>query len=1329
MDTLLSREIRVFLSSTFQDMNAERNYLMQYIFPEIRRRCAERGAGFTEIDLRWGITESDAKNGRTVEICLAEIDRCRDYPPFFFGFLGERYGWIPKAEDLEGYWLKDTDSPYRSAIEDALQKGISVTELEIRFGVLNRLDMHQHAYFFLRSPNLTKELQLTADDASNGVFYDDGKGKLAILKQALIESGRVKTQKYESLQSFGEQIKQILLEQIDQRFPADEAKDVFAIQLRSHTLFAQSRRQTYVPLPSMREKILTQIQSNINGQYHKPILITGDSGLGKSAFIADLAVWLPESLGALVIDHYIGADGHLSLEAWRDRILNKLRSFSPIDSPLPEDDLGKWDALPLWLSQAKENINMPIILLLDALDQLHDNGTALTRLGEAYWPKGVIVIASTIHNKNTSPLLWNIQTLSSPSREERREMINVFTRAYRKSLESNLGDKLLDSIPATTPLFLRIVLEDLRTHGKYETLEQRLNTLLQKSDTAELFTFLLREWDRDYGDRTHPKMASRLTAMLAASRQGLSEHELTELLAVQSDPISLESQRPRVPIARISLLLAVLKSYLLRNAGQDTLMHSALARGSLATTTAYEIREFIISYFQGNSPRALAERLYQKLQLLEVCSIEDIHLIKKSITTELLQPQYASLLYVEDDKLLRDTLAILGASDHTITEEVRMLINSWESPDANWDRVNSDISKWMLDMSFLTLNETWCKGLLVHHKKSNSDVHTIAVCLKNLGRVFYSTLREDEAAHLFEEALVLLKQHPKPDYQEIAKVQNNLALIYSDQGKFDEAKVLHEQNLDIKQSAANPNYPSIAHSLNNLGALYSKQGILDLAKKFYENALKTRRFSLPPHHPDIAYSLNNLSLVYLKQNQNDAAMSARLDALRILRNALPSNHKSIASSLINLASMYQDQGHLEKAMSFNLEALEIYKVSLPKEHPNVALVLNNLAILYRESKQLDKAEEFYIEVIKIRRNAQTPDTSKLANNLLSLGNIYRQQKRLNEAEQMYQESLQVYRRAVPHKPLGDADCLHNLGLIYKEQKQLNDSEKAFEEALSIYQQALPANHPKTAQCLFNLAVTYKLNKKLEQAELSFKDSLAIRRLTIPLKPLDIANCLSNLGIIYKEKKQLNDSEKTLEEALSIYQQSLPANHPDIAQCLFNLAATYKRNKKPEQAEILYKASLEIRRNSTPLKSLSIADCLNNLGIIYKEQNRLDDAEKMHEEALSIRRQSLPQNHINIAYSLSGLANTYSDQGKLNEAELLYQESLQIRRNATPLKPLDIANCLYTLAQLYQKQDKLKEAESLMIESLDIRQNTLPHDNPELVKTIKALEKIQSQIDM
>src|ERR1700683_3106092 len=91
------RVVRVFVSSTFRDMQAEREELVKRVFPRLRKRCAQRGVAWTEVDLRWGITEDQAQRGETLPICLGEIDHCL---PFFLCLLGERYGWVPGPEHI-----------------------------------------------------------------------------------------------------------------------------------------------------------------------------------------------------------------------------------------------------------------------------------------------------------------------------------------------------------------------------------------------------------------------------------------------------------------------------------------------------------------------------------------------------------------------------------------------------------------------------------------------------------------------------------------------------------------------------------------------------------------------------------------------------------------------------------------------------------------------------------------------------------------------------------------------------------------------------------------------------------------------------------------------------------------------------------------------------------------------------------------------------------------------------------------------------------------------------------------------------------------------------
>jgi len=56
-DSAGTREIRVFLSSTFRDFNKERELLATQVFPELNRRAIERGVELVEVDLRWGTSQ------------------------------------------------------------------------------------------------------------------------------------------------------------------------------------------------------------------------------------------------------------------------------------------------------------------------------------------------------------------------------------------------------------------------------------------------------------------------------------------------------------------------------------------------------------------------------------------------------------------------------------------------------------------------------------------------------------------------------------------------------------------------------------------------------------------------------------------------------------------------------------------------------------------------------------------------------------------------------------------------------------------------------------------------------------------------------------------------------------------------------------------------------------------------------------------------------------------------------------------------------------------------------------------------------------------------
>jgi hypothetical protein len=68
--------VRVFVSSTFRDMGAERNELVKRTFLVLRKLCESRGVTWGEVDLRWGITEEQKAEGQVLPICT--IDRAQE---------------------------------------------------------------------------------------------------------------------------------------------------------------------------------------------------------------------------------------------------------------------------------------------------------------------------------------------------------------------------------------------------------------------------------------------------------------------------------------------------------------------------------------------------------------------------------------------------------------------------------------------------------------------------------------------------------------------------------------------------------------------------------------------------------------------------------------------------------------------------------------------------------------------------------------------------------------------------------------------------------------------------------------------------------------------------------------------------------------------------------------------------------------------------------------------------------------------------------------------------------------------------------------------------
>src|ERR1700730_13317888 len=95
--------VSVFVSSTFRDMQRERDLPRGKVFPIIEERLRARRHHLEIVDLRWGIwtseeAEETERQIQVLSVCLDEIQRCR---PFFLALVGDVYGWIPPRQVVE----------------------------------------------------------------------------------------------------------------------------------------------------------------------------------------------------------------------------------------------------------------------------------------------------------------------------------------------------------------------------------------------------------------------------------------------------------------------------------------------------------------------------------------------------------------------------------------------------------------------------------------------------------------------------------------------------------------------------------------------------------------------------------------------------------------------------------------------------------------------------------------------------------------------------------------------------------------------------------------------------------------------------------------------------------------------------------------------------------------------------------------------------------------------------------------------------------------------------------------------------------------------------
>ena len=555
-----SRTIRVFVSSTFRDMQAERDELVKRTFPQLRKLCDERHVVWSEVDLRWGITEEQSERGEVLPICLAEIQRCR---PYFIGLLGERYGWIPDEIPPElieqEAWLKEH-----------LQH--SVTELEILHGVLRDEKMNDHALFYFRDPaylNLLPDkeksdcLEIPTEEEIKKYGQSEAmrraeerRQKLIALKETIkahCEKNKMPAPRtFPNPKELGEIVWRDMSEIIERLYPKDDIPEPLDRDALEHEAFAQSRAKVYIGRQNYFDRLDNHAQSE-----DQPIVVLGESGSGKSALLSNWALQYRQKHSEdLLIMHFIGATPYSAdWAAMLRRMMGEIKRRFDIQQEIPDkaDELRPALANFLHMASAKGRC----VIILDALNQIEDRDGALDLVWlPPFIPPNVRMILSTLPGRaldNLTERGWETLEVKPLEPPERLKLLWKYLRQYRKRLSKSRRRLIANAEQTANPLFLRALLDELRVFGIHEKLDERIGHYLEAQTINKLYEKILTRYEEDY-ERERPNLVEDAMSLIWASRRGLLEAELLDLLGTNDAPLPPAYWSPLYLAAESSLI-------------------------------------------------------------------------------------------------------------------------------------------------------------------------------------------------------------------------------------------------------------------------------------------------------------------------------------------------------------------------------------------------------------------------------------------------------------------------------------------------------------------------------------------------------------------------------------------------------------------------------------------------------------------------------------------------------------------------------------------------------------------------------------------------------
>lgn len=407
-----------------------------------------------------------------------------------------------------------------------------------------------------------------------------------------------------------------------------------------------------------RENVLGRIDDYIQSVSTAPLVVFGESGMGKSALIAKAVDNAEQKDNGKVIFRFVGVSENSG--DIRSLLLSIIR-----EAGIPgADDLERIfndDTFSEQVAKALEGIKERTVIFIDALDQLVEK--SWLKWLPSTLPPHLRMIISVLKDKNyekDSTYLDQLKAIYSEDRHREnfielppltridgKEMLAGLLKGLNRTITAEQEEYVLDQFEQSgcSPLFMTVALEEIRN---WKSFSPHINTTLDTSVTGGIKTFI-----RDLSVVYHHQdiFVSRVLGYIECSRYGLSEKEILDILSSDHDVMKVfESQYHKnlsgcIPVAPWARLYTQLSPFLAEKTADEvsliTMFHrqfrSAIQTEILADTNSRKDMHLrLAQYFQRQklvtsegvfNLRKLSEQAYQlyhsdrAMELLEL--IED----------------------------------------------------------------------------------------------------------------------------------------------------------------------------------------------------------------------------------------------------------------------------------------------------------------------------------------------------------------------------------------------------------------------------------------------------------------------------------------------------------------------------------------------------------------------------------------------------------------------------------------------------------------------------------------------------------------------------------